>query len=341
MDSRKRKILQAITDDYIASAEPVGSRTIAHKYHLGVSPATIRNEMADLEEMGYLEQPHTSAGRIPSDKGYRFYVDSLMNRKGITYDEVRVFHTELEKAVDSTLEEIIQCCARILAALTQYTTIAIGPTPADFICRHVRLVPLDQEHILAVLITDPGYMHNQIIEVPGGINQFDIDQLNMLLKECLQGISLKDVSQTPLQSIGYVLAPRIIQLLLDDLFRKIDRSSNIVFLEGTRNILEHPEFKDVDRAKSLLGLLEEKGSISEILGHLTSHNGISVTIGQENTLEEMRECSVVTATYGIGGQVYGILGLLGPTRMDYSRVYGTLDYMVRVLNDLLTDHFAR
>lgn len=342
MDQRKRLILQAITDDYIASAEPVGSRTIARKYRLGVSPATIRNEMADLEEAGYLEQPHTSAGRIPSDKGYRFYVDALMDPATPSEAE-RLRLREEVKMRERAFEEIIHRTARLLSLLTQYTSVVVTPNVSDSECRHLQLIALDENHLLVVLVTEPGFVQNRIIEMSEPISHDEVARLNNVLNEQLRGVSLGDITSTLIASLREEIdESALFQTVLELLTTGLERNSDSrIYLEGTMNIFEHPEFHDVERAKVLLRLLEEREAVFSILSDSIGRGDMTVTIGRENRREEMHECSMVTATYRMGNQVIGSLGLLGPTRMNYARVVGIVHFMAESLSEAITDHMRR
>lgn len=342
MDERKRRILQAITDDYIASAEPVGSRTIARKYRLGVSPATIRNEMADLEEAGYLEQPHTSAGRIPSDKGYRYYVDALMDPKDPTDDERSRLRHEVNSR-ERAIEEMIHRTARLLSFLTQYTSVVVTPNVAESVCRYLQLVALDENHLLLVLVTEPGFIQNRIVVLDEPISQAELVRLNAFLNERLRGATISDITATLIAELRTELSTSaLFQMVIDLLTTGLDRTVDArLYLEGATNIFEHPEFHDVERAKVLLSLLDEREAVFGLVNEATQRSGMAVTIGRENRRVEMHDCSMVTATYSMGDQVIGTLGLLGPTRMNYARVVGILQFVADGLSEAITDHTKR
>lgn len=342
MEKRKKLILQAITDDYIASAEPVGSRTIARKYQLGVSPATIRNEMADLEEAGYLEQPHTSAGRIPSDKGYRFYVDSLVDPSAPTAEDREHLRAEV-RLRERAIEEMIHRTARLLSYLTQYTSVVVAPSVSESVCRHLQLVALDEMHLLLVLVAEPGFVQNRIVQMDQPIAQDELVRLNAVLNERLRGVSLNDVTATLIAELRTEInASTLFQTVMELLTTGLDRlGDEKLYLEGAMNIFEHPEFHNVERAKVLLGLLDERDTVFGLLSEATQRTGMAVTIGRENRREEMHECSMVTATYSMGDRVIGTLGLLGPTRMNYARVIGILQFVAEGLSEAITDHVRR
>lgn len=342
MDQRKRLILQAITDDYIASAEPVGSRTIARKYQLGVSPATIRNEMADLEEAGYLQQPHTSAGRIPSDKGYRFYVDALMDPSSPSAEERQRLRDEVI-ARSRAIEELIHRTARLLSLLTQYTSVVVVPSATESVCRHFQLIHLDSSHLLVVLVTEPGFVQNRIVTIEEPIEPIELARLNEFLGDRLRGVTIGDVTATLVSELRSMIGTSsLFHTIMELLSAGLDHSGEErLFLEGATNIFEHPEFQDVDRAKAVLGLFDERDTIFNLVSEVTQRSGVVVTIGRENAREEMRDCSIVTATISMGDRVVGSLGLLGPTRMNYARVMGVLQFVSSGLSEIITDHMRR
>lgn len=333
MEKRKEAILRAITDDYIETAEPVGSRTIARKYRLGVSPATIRNEMADLEESGYIQQPHTSAGRIPSDKGYRFYVDMLMPQAEIPGEERQKLRAQVE-APPLAIENMIRRATRLLAVLTHYAAVAVTPSWLDSIVSAVRFVPIDDMQILVVVVIEPGYVQNRIVDAPG-INVEILAQAGRAVTALLKGKTLRDLTlnvRTQLMELvpNHVLSEALLEMLTLGLAHD---STEKVFLEGSINLIDHPEFREIQKAKSLLAALEERERMLNIMGKAMS--GRNVSIGEENTAEEMRECSVISATYRVNGRVVGTVGIIGPTRMEYTKGISLVEAMAETLTDLL------
>lgn len=342
MDPRKMRILQAVTDDYISTAEPVGSRTIARKYALGVSPATIRNEMSDLEELGYLEQPHTSSGRVPSDKGYRFYVDVLMDPVELP-PETREQLREEVLAKHRATEQTIHRAARLLAMLTRYTAVVMAPSPSDTAVRRLHLTPLDDCHILAVLVTEPGFVENHVIEVPSPMDEQELDLLAQQLNEVLRGKTLRDVTRGFLSSLKEELRSRrmyeeTVELLVNSLK---SGGEERVYLEGALNLFEQPEFRDVERAKVILGFLEQEDAVRSMLSEYVRRPGMHVTIGHEHGRAEMRECSMVTATYQAGDTVMGTIGVVGPTRMNYAQAVAAVEALAETLTEALTHHVSR
>lgn len=335
LDERKQRILQAIINDYISSAEPVGSRTIARKYDLDVSPATIRNEMADLEMLGYLEQLHTSSGRIPSSKGYRFYVDDLLPPQPMTSHEKEVIDRWYRARV-KRVEEVFQETAKIISRMTKNISLVLAPqiTKAAFRC--LQFLPLDSHRVIAVIMTDAGFVENKIIEMPAGAEFTDFQRMAQVINESLAGQSLDAIQQGSLKHIRdeimdeslYEAAMEVIRRALD--FEKRER----LYLGGTTQLLEQPEFHDVERVKEILLMLEEEQLMKDIL-HAHLGEGLSVTIGHENQYSGIQDCSIITATYHLDGELLGTIAVLGPTRMEYGKSMALLNYMNSNLTEII------
>jgi len=336
LDERKRRVLQAVTDDYIQTAEPVGSRNLARKYNLGVSPATIRNEMADLEEEGYLHQPHTSAGRIPSDKGYRYYVDELMARWEPGPAERSAIYREV-LAVRRAMEEMIHEAARLLARHTQYASMVAAPRLEASVFRRLDLVPLDETRVVAIVVADPGFVQHRIVELGRPVTQDQCDAMADRLNRRLLGVRYGDIGRDLLSGIREEVGhPELYDAVADLLTSGLgERDSDKVYLEGTLNILSQPEFRDIERARSLLAILEARDTLMQVLNYASRHSGTTVIIGQENPVPALQECSVVSATYRLGDEVIGAIGVLGPTRMDYSKAVGLVQYVADHLSEAL------
>lgn len=331
------RILRAVTNDYIDTAEPVGSRTLAKKYDLGVSPATIRNEMADLEESGYLHQPYTSAGRIPSDKGYRFYVDQLMDRYQWTEEErIRLRH-QIETQ-QHAIEDMIHSTARILAWLTNQIALVLAPNLSSASFRHVQYVPLDPYSVLIVMVLDPGFVQNRLVRLSGPISPEQLSRITEFCNSRLVGISVADIGRSLISELRDVIVDgALFEATLELLYRGLAKTrSERVYMDGSVNLLSHPEFKDVERARALFEVLEDAEMMWEILDVGMEGTGLRVRIGQENRREEIQDCSVVTATYSIGGETIGTIGILGPTRMDYSRITVIVQEVAEALSELLS-----
>lgn len=335
MDDRKRQILLAIIQDYVATAEPVGSRTIARKYKLGVSPATIRNEMADLEEMGFIEQPHTSAGRIPSDQGYRYYVDYLMQRQVLSQDEEKIIRVGYESKVKE-IGEVIQLTGQMLSQLTHYTAIVSSPQLGQSVVKHIQLVLMAPTQVLVIVVQDTGAVHHQMIQVSENITQGDLEQISIVLNAKLQGRNMDNIRLTLIKEIYFELSKhkQILDLALDIMNSKLTGEEKI-YLGGVFNILNQPEFHNVDKIKTILSLLEQEALLRDILNSDALTEGITVRIGEENSREEIKNCSMITATYKISDKVLGTVGVIGPTRMEYAKVVSIMEYMTKNLSDVL------
>lgn len=335
LNERKQRILRAVITDYIQTAEPVGSRSISKRHHMNLSAATIRNEMADLEELGYLTQPHTSAGRIPSQRGYRFYVDCLMDTVEPTPEEneylKRVF-LQLEKMRE--IDQIVQYTVKVLAQMTNYISMVLGPQFRSSVFRQLQIIPLDGEQALVVLLTDSGYIRNKAIELPKALSGEELARVVNYLNEQLTGQAIEELTFSRLHKLRTGLYARIdlvdqLLMLLDEVSQE---NSARVFLGGTANILKQPEFRDVERFGHLLTLFEQDEALGVLLEPL--QRGLSVRIGTENPLQEVSECSLVTATYTLCDRPLGTFGVLGPTRMDYGRVLVIMQRIVEKINTL-------
>lgn len=336
LGGRKRLILQAIIEDYINTAEPVGSRTISKKYLTSVSSATIRNEMADLEEMGYIEQPHTSAGRIPSDMGYRLYVDSLMNQNVIKDVEREYIRKEFLETLGE-IDRLIKHASRLLSNMTKYTSIAMAPQFQRTCLKHIQLVKIDSLNVLAVIVTDAGIVKNSVIRIEEDIDIYTLEKISSMLNEKFTGFSLEqliDMESTAMDSgvNGYnEILVKVIPELLQAL-KYSDRAE--VYHDGASNLLDLPEYNDVQKAREFLNVLEEHDLLFEVLSDVSKD--LSVTIGRENKFEQLKNCSLITATYSINGKTIGSIGVLGPTRMEYSKVISVVDCLTQNLNEILS-----
>lgn len=336
LDDRKLRILQAIIDDYIHSAEPVGSRTIAKKHELGLSSATIRNEMADLEEMGFLEQPHTSAGRVPSDKGYRLYVDKLMQIDEISEAEIDRIRSEMDIRINE-LSQIIRNASVIMSKLTKYTSMAVSPHINKSALKAVQLVPIEPGKALIIIVTDSNIVRNSMVRIPEKAEPDFIIQFSNMLNDKLKGFTLEmlksNIFNTEIEQLlkmPYELIKPVFDTI-EDLLIGIDQPE--VYLEGTTNILNFPEFKEIQKAKEFLDVLDKKKIISELLiNNFNCSKDIIIQIGNENVIETMKDCSLVTTSYNVGNHVIGTIGIIGPTRMEYSKVVSTMNYIRKKIN---------
>ncbi|NLP42436.1 MAG: heat-inducible transcription repressor HrcA [Veillonellaceae bacterium] len=336
LDARKRKILQALITDYISTAEPIGSRTIARKYDLGVSPATIRNEMADLEVLGYIEQPHTSAGRIPSVKGYRFYVDSLLSPEQVS-DNEKVLIQNWYNAKVRRVEEVFQETAKIISRMTKNISMVLAPQFSQCIFKYLQFLPLDERRVILVVVTDTGFVENKVISFPEGMTFADLQQIAAGINSRLAGLPFDKIKSSILREIqnDIIQDRRLFDIALGVLHEALSVEKNErVYLGGTTQLLNQPEFRDVDKVKELLNILEQEKLLRDIM-HVSDKDGISVKIGEENKYTGIQDCSMVQATYSIDGQVVGSIAVLGPTRMEYGKVMAILEFMHGHLEEIL------
>ncbi|MCR1897844.1 heat-inducible transcriptional repressor HrcA [Irregularibacter muris] len=336
LKERKLKILHAIIQDYISTAEPVGSRTIAKNYNLGISSATVRNEMADLEEMGFLEQPHTSAGRIPSDKAYRLYVDQLMRVDKINKALERNILREYENYMGE-LEKIIQHTSKILSHFTNYTSLVLTPQVYESSIKHIQLMPLQEDKILMVIITKEGMIKNIVVKVNTSIDSHILVQISNILNKYLQEFSIAQVQEEILPQIrelsvqGSKILEQLIPLIRESLVNYEDTK---VYFDGITNIFNFPEFKDIERAKEFIDLWERKNLLVDLLSP-NAQDDLHISIGAENQLHEIKDCSLITATYKLNGKLLGTIGVIGPTRMQYGKVVSIMNYLTGQLDDMI------
>jgi heat-inducible transcriptional repressor len=337
LTERQQLILRIIVDDYVQSAEPVGSRLISKHIEVSLSPASIRNVMADLEEMGYLEQPHISSGRVPSEKGYRFYVDHLLPPVKISEEEVSAIRRLLMERIDE-MEQVVQQTAQILSSLTNYTSIVLGPQIYEQTLKHLQLIPLHERSAVAIMVTNTGRVENKIVTVPEGISLDEIRKLVAILNEKLAGTPIYQIKKRLYDEISHELRRYMEQFEgAMDLFNQIMKTdaNERIYLGGTAKILDQPEFRDVERLRPLLDILEHSQTVVQLLG-TNEEPGIRVRIGQENDVDELKNCSVISASYSIDDKQVGAIGVIGPTRMDYARVIKIIHHLAAGLSAVLT-----
>lgn len=337
---RKMRILAAIIDDYILTAMPVGSRTISKHADINLSSATIRNEMSDLEEMGYLEQPHTSAGRIPSDKAYRLYVDTLMRRARLSEEEIRYIDGHFSEKLDG-VEEIIRQTAWVLSNMTKYTSAVLPPRLHAIKIRHVQLVPVSEEKALCVVVTDAGIVRDSIVRIPRGTGAEELEYFSRLLTQRLRNRRMDSALRSVLPGLSSEFGEHraFFQATLESMREGMRAEGGRgVALSGTTNMLSYPEYSDMDKARGFLSAIEAKDRIYELLTRETDLE-FSVTIGMENADAQMQDCSIVTATYRLGDEPIGSLGIIGPTRMNYARVMAILGHIRKSLGEMFTNMF--
>ena len=356
LDERKVKILKAIIKNYLETGEPVGSRTISKFTDMKLSSATIRNEMADLEELGYIVQPHTSAGRIPTDKGYRLYVDDMMSEKeqNITNreNEVAVKEQELSSMKDmlgekvEKVEELLQNVAKVLAKDTNYATMVTTPKVTGNKLKFVQLSQLEANKILAVIVMEGNLIRNKVITVSEDLSQENLLKLNILINTTLTGLTLEQMNLSIVSKMENQAGEHInlVKEVLDAIVDTISSADDLkIYTSGATNIFKYPELSDSTKASELIYALEEKQSLSDLVvdddnsvdeQDSSTYNGILVYIGNETPIESMKDCSVVTATYELQDGMKGTIGIIGPKRMDYEKVVETLKNMRTQLDDV-------
>ncbi|MBR1861074.1 MAG: heat-inducible transcription repressor HrcA [Lachnospiraceae bacterium] len=335
MDERKTKILLAIIKNYLDTGEPVGSRTISKDTDLNLSSATIRNEMADLEEMGYILQPHTSAGRIPSDKGYRFYVDSLMEAKEREVADMKDMLLERQ----DKLEDMLKSVVRALARDTQYATMITAPTTHRNKLKFIQLSRVDREHLLAVVVIEGNVIRNRMIDIAEEVNDETLLKLNMLLNTQLNGLAIEEINLSMVAKLKQQagIHSGVIGDVIDEVVETLSEDKDLeVYTSGANNIFKYPELADNENASKLITAFEEKQLLGDIIHSedASEETGIQVYIGGENKNSDMQDCSVVTAVYDLGDGMKGTIGIVGPRRMDYEKVVGTLKSIKTNLDDL-------
>ena len=336
LSERKLTILKAIIQNYLETGEPVGSRTLSKYTDLKLSSATIRNEMADLEDLGYIFQPHTSAGRIPSDKGYRFYVDLLMENKE---QEISRREDALLEKTDK-VEKVLQQAAKVLASNTNYATMVSAPVNSRNTLKFIQLSQVDEEQIVAVIVLGGNVIKNKIINIDEPISNENLLKLNMLLNTTLNGMSIEEINlgliarlkeQAGIHSqvVGYVLDAVADAIHVDDDMQ--------IYTSGATNIFKYPELSDNQSAQEIISAFEEKQQLSELVTQTLAQDentGIQVYIGDETPVQTMRDCSVVTATYELGDGMKGTIGIIGPKRMDYEHVLKSMKRLQTELDQM-------
>ena len=337
LNERKQKILEAIIRNYMETGEPVGSRTVSKYTDLNLSSATIRNEMSDLEEMGYILQPHTSAGRIPSDKAYRLYVDTILQRKDEEVSEMKELMVEKADKIDLLLKQV----AKLLAQNTNYTSMVTKPKYRHKRIKFIQLNPIGERQLLVLVVFDNNHVSNKFINLEEDLDENVAAQMNFLMNTALTGLDFTEINMAIMQQIKdkageYVdLASSILDCVSEVMSEEDDSE---IYTSGATNILKYPELSDKENMTGLLSTFEEKQMLAAWANDSPpdeeQEHGIQVYIGEESPVESMKDCSVVTATYKIKEGVYGKIGIVGPKRMDYEMVVGTLENCMQQLDDI-------
>ena len=337
LNERKQKILEAIIRNYMEAGEPVGSRTVSKYTDLNLSSATIRNEMSDLEEMGYILQPHTSAGRIPSDKAYRLYVDTILQRKDEEVSEMKELMVEKADKIDLLLQQV----AKLLAQNTNYTSMVTKPKYQHKRIKFIQLNQMSERQLLVIVVLDNNHVSNKFINLMTDADENVIAQMNFLMNTALTGLDFTEINMAIMQQIKEKageygeLASSILDCISEVMTEEDDSE---IYTSGATNILKYPELSDKEKMTGLLSTFEEKQMLSAWANDEPpeddKEHGIQVYIGEESPVESMKDCSVVTATYRIKEGVYGKIGIVGPKRMDYEKVVGTLENCMQQLDDI-------
>ncbi len=349
LDNRKINILKAIIGSYIESGEAIGSRTISKKYELGVSPATIRNEMSDLEEMGFLIQPHTSSGRIPTDKAYRYYVDDIWKSFLQPTETDSLSISDIRKVIEDEVQEmdmILKNSVRMLSQFTKYTSFIIAPQMKKSVVSRIQLVPVEYNKVLMIIILNNNLVRQGMIKLNNPIPYDQMDKISNILTDRLKGYKLEDFNDDlkrfiidDIYSIKESVSESI-RDLMPYLINHITSFDDVsMYSDGVENILDFPEYSDPAKAKEFMSFISNKESVAKLVQDIGKHD-IDISIGQENPYRELQDCSLITATYKFNGKTIGKIGVIGPTRMDYESVINTVKAMSDAMNEALDNKYS-
>lgn len=334
LNERKLKILQAIIGDFITTAEPVGSRTLSKKYDLGISPATIRNEMADLEDMGFLTHPHTSAGRVPSQKAYRLYVNEIMKKRELSKNQKDII---IQKLYDNftELDRTVEKAAKILSEITNLTSFALTPSVESDTLKFINLLPLDEDTVILMIVAESGKVSNTALKLRHPYTEEMLRILSKTMTYTFKGKTLSDALkiniieafETDVEAMS-ALARNI----MPNFVRTLEEMLNVnLYMDGLTNIFSMPEYKDISKAKNFMEMIDKKEDFAKKLA--TRDNGVIITIGTENNDDNLNDCSLITATYHVDGKLVGKLGVIGPTRMKYGEITSVIEYLTENLTN--------
>lgn len=336
LSERKLQILQTIIDEYLGTAEPVGSRAISKKNPLGLSSATIRNEMADLEEMGYLIQPHTSAGRVPSDAGYRFYVNSLMKRYQLGVEAIEKLQQELVGRI-ARFDKTIKRAGFLASMLTDYTTVVSAPVGEKTVVKKIDLVPIAENTLMLIIVTHT--VNSRVIKA--GLKPEECEKLSQILNSRIREKTADEISYQMISEIEKEICvklgiePKILINVLNFIYESVSELDDTeIYVENAKSILNYPEYRDVNKAKEIFNFLEDKSNLKKLISG-TESEGINAKIGDENETEILKDCSLVTVNYSLDGKNVGKLGVIGPKRMNYSKVFASLDLISTEIDRLI------
>ena len=334
LSERKLRILQAIISDFIQTAEPVGSRTLSKKFDLGISPATIRNEMADLEELGFLTHPHTSAGRVPSEKAYRLYVDDMMKKRELSEKEKNAIASKLYDNV-TELEKTMQHAAKILSEITNLTSFALTPSQDDDTLKYINLLPVDEHTVVLMIVSHSGKVSNTALKLKVPYTEEGLELLSKTMTYNYRGKTLSEVLtldiiqsfETDIEAMN-ALAKKV----MPNFIRTLEDMLNVhLYMDGLTYIFSIPEYNDIDKAKMFLEMIGKKEDFTKTL--INRENGVIITIGKENTEDIMQDCSLITATYHVDGKLAGKIGVIGPTRMRYGEITSVVEFLTENISN--------
>lgn len=332
LDDRKKKVLQAIVEEYVNTAEPVSSSSITNNYELNYSSATIRNEMANLEKSGYLEKTHTSSGRIPSEKGYRYYVDELLKDDNISIEEVKYISQKLETKVNE-IDELTKITTSTISEITHYTTVAIGPSTQDLLIEEVKFVLLGPRMLMAIILTNTGMVKETIIKFDEDITEKQVETINYMFNQKLKGQPI-EIIDAPLEE--YLIkemkySVKVIRPIIEQI-KKVISQERQIYLQGANKAFDLPEFNSLEVAKNFVNILDTKEVMQDMLDSGFAQD-INVYIGDENEQKELKDFSVITFKHKVNGKDLGTIGIIGPKRMDYSKVISVMKYINKKLKD--------
>jgi heat-inducible transcriptional repressor len=338
LSPRSRQILEAIVEDYIATAEPVGSSAVARRHALTLSPATVRNVMANLEELGLLTSPHTSAGRIPTEKAYRFYVDSLVALRKVTREEKKQIIHSCRRS-GAGLTEILKETSRALSSLSNYMGIVVAPSITSDVFRHIEFIHLGPRRVLAILVSRNGSVQNRLVETDEEISPDNLVKMGNYLNELMQGLTISQARERILEEMKNEKNQydHLLSQALSISNQAVSVERDEIFLEGQARILDQPEFSDVTRMRDIFRAFEEKGRLLQLLGRCMSAEGVRIFIGSEAPLSQTAGVSLITSRFVTSSNAVGMLGIIGPTRMGYSSVIPIVDYTARLLSRFLNN----
>ncbi len=340
LSERKRQILQAIITEYMGTAEPVGSRAISKRNELGLSSATIRNEMSDLEEMGFLIKPHTSAGRVPSDTAYRFYVNTMLKRYQVSVETIEKLQRDLREKVNH-LDVLIKNASMIASLLTNYTTFITTPELNSAVIKRFELVDLGGGSVMLIIVTNTGAVKNKLMNM-GNVIESDIIKLSNILNKSLVGLTAHEITFEKIQSIhdkikvSLKISPKVLINIMNFVYSAVEELDETdIFVSNAKSILSYPEYNSVSEAKKMLTFLEDKKNLKELFSKKDDESKVNIKIGSENEFEELSNSSIVTVDYSLNNKAVGKIGVIGPKRMDYAKVIASLDCISEHLDKIL------